>query len=78
MITVYTDNREIRVKVPTLGMSPQDVVSFLKWLEVDASTRHGELVDGVTSELSEQVKSVWWAENAPLLMAAHGRPIKPV
>ena len=78
MITVYTDNRELRVKVPTLGMSPQDVVSFLKWLEVDASARHGELVDGVATDLSEQIKSVWWEENASHLIAAHGRPVKQV
>ena len=66
------------MNVPTLGMSPQDVISFLKWLEVDASARHGDLKAGVASEISDQVKSVWWAENAPRLMAAHGRPVKPI
>ena len=78
MITVYADNREIRVNVPTLGMSPQEVISFLQWLHVDAPARHSDLVDGVAVDLSEQVKSVWWSENAALLIAAHGRPVKPV
>jgi hypothetical protein len=78
MITVYADNREIQVHVPTLGMSPQDMMSFLKWLEMDASARHSELVDGVVAELSDHVKSVWWSENSAYLIAAHGRPVKPI
>ncbi len=39
MIAVETNDHEIRVNIPTDGMSPEAVRAFLDWLRVEATAR---------------------------------------
>jgi hypothetical protein len=63
MIAVQADDREIRVNIPTEGMSADAVRAFLNWLRVEAAARRSRLTDESAWQLSEAVKSDWWAQN---------------
>ena len=63
MIAVQADHREIRVNIPTEGMSADAVRAFLNWLRVEAAARRSRLTDESAWKLSEAVKSGWWTQN---------------
>jgi hypothetical protein len=62
MIAVETNDHEIRVNIPTAGMSAEAVRAFLDWLRVEAAARCSRLTDDAAWKLSEDVKSGWWAD----------------
>jgi hypothetical protein len=39
MIAVKADNKEIRVNIPTEGMSAEAIRAFVDWLRVEAAAR---------------------------------------
>ena len=63
MIAVEANNNEIRVKIPTDGMSPEAVRAFLDWLRLEAAARRSRLTDDEAWRLSEEIKSSWWDKN---------------
>jgi hypothetical protein len=63
MIAVETSDHEIRVNIPTEGMSTESVRAFLDWLRVEAAARRSRLTDEVAWKLSEDIKSSWWSQN---------------
>jgi hypothetical protein len=63
MIAVEANNNEIRVKIPTDGMSPEAVRAFLDWLRLEAAARRSRLTDDEAWRLSEEIKSSWWDNN---------------
>ena len=63
VIAVETSDHEIRVKIPTDGMSPEAVRAFLDWLRVEAVARRSHLTDEGAWKLSEDTKSDWWDKN---------------
>lgn len=63
MIAVETTDREIRVNIPTDGMSAEAVRAFLDWLRVEAAARRSRLTDDGAWKLSEDIKSNWWSQN---------------
>jgi hypothetical protein len=63
MIGVESNDREIRVNIPTDGMSPESVRAFLDWLRVEAAARRSRLTDDSAWKLSEDIKSEWWSKN---------------
>jgi hypothetical protein len=60
MIAVETNDHEIRVNIPTDGMSPEAVRAFLDWLRVAAAARRSRLTDDAAWKLSEDLKSGWF------------------
>jgi hypothetical protein len=63
MIAVETSDHEIRVNIPTDGMSAAAVRGFLDWLRVEAAARRSRLTKDAAWKLSEDIKSDWWAQN---------------
>jgi len=63
MIAVQADDREIRVNIPTEGMSAEAVRAFLNWLRVEAAARRSRLTDETAWKLAEEVKAAWWTQN---------------
>ena len=63
MIAVETSEHEIRVKIPTDGMSPEAVRAFFDWLRMEATARRSHLTAEGAWKLSEEIKSDWWAKN---------------
>ena len=63
MVAVETDGHEIRVSIPTDGMSPEAVSAFVKWLRVELIARRSRLTDEAAWQISEDIKSDWWARN---------------
>jgi hypothetical protein len=63
MIAVEADNKEIRVNIPTEGMSAEAIRAFVDWLRVEAAARRSRLTDDAAWKLSEDVKSAWWSQN---------------
>ena len=63
MIAVEANENEIRVKIPTDGMSPEAVRAFVDWLRIEAVARQSQLTDQGAWKLSEDVKSDWWSKN---------------
>jgi hypothetical protein len=45
MIAVEADNKEIRVNIPTEGMSAEAIRAFVDWLRVEAAARRGHLTE---------------------------------
>jgi hypothetical protein len=63
MIAVEADKNQIRVNIPTEGMSAEAVRAFLDWLRVEAAARRSQLTDDTAWKLAEDVKSGWWEQN---------------
>ena len=63
MIAVQADDREIRVNIPTEGMSVDAVRAFSNWLRVEAVARRSRLTDESAWKLAEDLKGTWWAQN---------------
>lgn len=63
MIAIETTEHEIRVKIPTSGMSAEAIRTFLDWLRVEAVARQSRLAEDEAWKLSEDVKSGWWEKN---------------
>lgn len=63
MIAVETDDNEIRVNIPTNGMTAEAVRAFVDWLRVEAAARRSRLTDDAAWKLSEEAKSGWWSQN---------------
>ena len=63
MIAVEANDHEIRVNIPTDGMSAEAVRDFVDWLRVEAVARRSRLTDDEAWKLSEDIKSTWWAQN---------------
>lgn len=63
MIAVQADENEIRVNIPTKGMSADAVRAFLEWLRLEAAARRSQLTDESAWKLSEGIKSSWWEQN---------------
>lgn len=63
MIAVETNDQEIRVSIPTSGMSAPEVRAFLDWLRVEAAARRSRLGEDTAWKLSESVKADWWTHN---------------
>lgn len=63
MVAVHADKHEIRVSIPTEGMSPEDVSAFVAWLRVESIVRRSQLTTESAWLLSEDIKSGWWAAN---------------
>lgn len=63
MIAVETSDHEIRVSIPTNGMSAEAVHAFLDWLHVEAAAWRNRLTDDAAWKLSENVKSPWRTQN---------------
>ena len=63
MIAVVADENEIRVNIPTAGMTAETVRTFVDWLRLEATARRSRLTDEKAWALAEDVKSDWWARN---------------
>jgi hypothetical protein len=63
VIAVEADNKEIRVNIPTEGMSAEAIRAFVDWLRVEAAARRSRLTDDAAWNLSEDIKSTWWSQN---------------
>jgi hypothetical protein len=63
MIAIETNDREIRVNIPTAGMSAEAIRAFLDWLRVEAAARRSRLTEDAAWKLSEDIKSAWWTQN---------------
>jgi hypothetical protein len=68
MVAIETDEREIRVSIPTDGMSPTDVATVVDWLRVELIARRSKLSEETAWRLSEDIKSGWWMENKARLV----------
>lgn len=64
MIAVEASDREIRVNIPTDGMSAEAVRAFLDWLWVEEAARRSRLTDDAAWKLAEEIKSAWWTHNS--------------
>jgi hypothetical protein len=63
MVAIETDEHEIRVNIPTDGMSPEAVSKFVNWLRVELIARRSRLADEAAWQISEDIKADWWARN---------------
>lgn len=63
MVAVEADRNQIRVTIPTEGMSPEDVSAFVAWLRLESTARRSKLSPDEAWRLSEDVKSDWWKAN---------------
>jgi hypothetical protein len=64
MVAVEADKHEIRVSIPTAGMTPEAVSAFVSWLRLESAVRRSQLTPQAAWQLSEDVKSDWWQTNA--------------
>ena len=53
MVAIETDEHEIRVSIPTDGMSPGDVAIFVNWLRVELIARRSKLTEEAAWRISE-------------------------
>ena len=63
MVAVHADKHEIRVSIPTEGMSAEEVSAFVAWLRVEGIIRRSRLTAEAAWQLSEDIKSEWWRDN---------------
>jgi hypothetical protein len=63
MIGVEADRKEIRISIPTEGMSPEAINAFVGWLRAEAVARKSRLTDEAAWRLSEEIKAGWWEQN---------------
>ena len=63
MVAVEADKHEIRVSIPTAGMTPEDVSAFVSWLRLESVVRRSKLTPATAWQLSEDLKSDWWQAN---------------
>ncbi|MCX6941246.1 MAG: hypothetical protein NTX09_11020 [Verrucomicrobia bacterium] len=59
MVAVEADKHEIRVSIPTAGMTPEAVSAFVSWLRLESAVRRSQLTPQAAWQLSEDVKSDW-------------------
>ena len=64
MVAVEADKHEIRVSIPTAGMTPEAVSACVSWLRLESAVRRSQLTRQAAWQLSEDVKSDWWQTNA--------------
>jgi len=63
MVSVETVKDEIRVSIPTNGMSQDAVSSLVGWLRAEVVARQSSLTEEKAWQLAEDVKSDWWKQN---------------
>lgn len=63
MVSVETVKDEIRVSIPTNGMSHGAVSALVGWLRAEVVARQSRLTDEKAWLLAEEVKSDWWEQN---------------
>lgn len=63
MISVKADNDQVQISIPTAGMTPEEVSSFVSWLRVESVVRRSKLTETAAWKLSEDIKAGWWAKN---------------
>ncbi len=63
MVAVEADKHEIRVSIPTDGMTPEDVSAFVSWLRLESVVRRSKLTPEAAWQLSEDLKTEWWQAN---------------
>jgi hypothetical protein len=68
MVAIETGEHEIRVSIPTDGMSPEAVSALVRWLRVEFAARRSKLTDNVAWQISEDIKADWWSKNRKQLV----------
>lgn len=63
MIDVRTEDGVVQIRIPTQGMSPEQVNEFVTWLRVEGIARHSKLTKQAVWQLSEEIKTGWWDKN---------------
>ncbi len=63
MIAVETDEKEIRITIPTHGMPAAAISRFVAWLKLEATAQRSRLTEEDAWKLSEEIKSDWWTRN---------------
>ena len=63
MIAVETDEKEIRITIPTQGMPTAAIGRFVAWLKLEVTAQRSRLTKGDARKLSEEIKSDWWTRN---------------
>jgi hypothetical protein len=60
---VETDEKEIRITIPTQGMASETISRFIEWVKVEATAQRSRLSEQEAWKLSEEIKSDWWTRN---------------
>ncbi len=63
MIAVEADQDCVQVRIPTNGLTPEEVNGLVSWLRVEAIVCHSRLTPSAAWQLSEEIKSDWWRAN---------------
>jgi hypothetical protein len=60
MVAVEADKNQVRVSIPTEGMTPEEVSAFVSWLRLEGTLRRSRMTAESAWNLSEELKSAWW------------------
>ena len=63
MIAVKAEQDFVQVRIPTQGLTPEEVNDLVSWLRVEAVACRSKLTPDAAWQLSEDVKSDWWQAN---------------
>jgi hypothetical protein len=63
MVAVQADKNEIRVSIPTEGLSPESLTALPNWLRVEVAARRSRLTEAAAWQLAEEIKADWWVRN---------------
>ena len=63
MIAVETDEKEIRITIPTQGMPTAAIGRFVAWLKLEVTAQRSHLTEEDAWKLSEEIKCDWWTRN---------------
>ncbi len=63
MINIRYEPNDVVVRIPKDLAATAYVQGFLEHLRVEAALERSQITDAQIKELSEQVKSDWWAAN---------------
>ncbi len=63
MIDVRTEDGVVQIRIPTEGMSPEQINDFVAWLRAEGIARHSKLTEQAAWQLSEEIKAGWWDKN---------------
>ena len=63
MIAVEANQDCVQVRIPTSGLTPEEVNRLVSWLRVEAIVCRSRLTPQAAWQLSEEIKSDWWRAN---------------
>lgn len=63
MIAVEADQDCVQIRIPTNGLTPEEVNGLVSWLRVEAIVCRSRLTPEAAWQLAEEIKSDWWRDN---------------